>query len=70
MGIRVESRMRSSNPNMEELFNRYRDANGVLTEERIISSEADYNCGRFLRTSADNGKTWKAGKAGHGDTEA
>ena len=32
MGIRVESRMRSSNPNMEELFNRYRDANGVLTE--------------------------------------
>lgn len=58
MGIRVESRMRSKNPNMEEIFNRYRDPNGVLTEERIISSEADYNCGRFVRTSSDNGKTW------------
>ena len=60
MGIRVESRMRSKNPNMEEVFNRYRDPNGILTEERIISSEADYNCGRFLRTSSDNGKTWSA----------
>ena len=68
--IKIESRMRSCNPDMEEVFNRFYDTDGVLCEERVVSREVDYDSGRSIRTSTDNGKTWSEWKARYEDTDS
>ncbi len=56
--LHIDGRMRSCNPDAEEIFHRYYDGEGNLTEVRLVTNEIDYNSGVFLRTSTDNGKTW------------
>jgi len=56
--IKITSRMRSSQPDIEECFFRHYDAEGVLHESRVLSRECDYASGSFSRFSKDKGKTW------------
>ncbi len=56
--LKITSRMRSSQPDIEESFTRRYDSKGILHEERVLSKECDYACGAYSRTSEDKGKTW------------
>ena len=67
--IQITSRMRSCNEDMEELFARSYDQDGVLHEQRILSREVDYNRGLSSRTSRDKGKTWSEWETHYEDQE-
>ncbi len=56
--LKIESRMRSFNPDAEETYYRRYNNDGDLTEERITSAEVDYASGKATRISKDNGRTW------------
>ena len=56
--LKIESRMRSFNPDAEETYYRRYNSDGDLVEERITSAEVDYASGKYTRISKDNGRTW------------
>ena len=56
--LKITSRQRSVNPEAEEVFHRFYDADGNLKEVRLLSGETDYYKGAYIRTSTDHGKTW------------
>ena len=56
--ILVDSRMRSSNPDAEEIFARSYNKEGDLVESLYIQKETDYNSAGYRRVSHDNGRTW------------
>ncbi len=56
--LKIDSVMRSSNPNAEEAFYRSYDKDGNLVETRLTMTETDYYNGAWTRVSSDNGRTW------------
>ena len=56
--IRIDSRMRSSRDDAEEVYHRSYDKDGNLVESRYVQCETDYYCGGDSRVSPDNGRTW------------
>ena len=65
--MKIRAVMRSCNPEMEECFHRFREEDGSITELRITSSECDYDSGRWVRKSTDNGRTWSEWKTLYSD---